>query len=112
MQYSGVVDAVKRMLADEGIAGFYKGEPLSPRALGGRGFNLGQRRLPAPQPVRLMAVCGPCPQCFGCITDCLERELCIVHGVTNRVAVDMLCASTLRPAYEGDQHAVCVPRWD
>lgn len=25
MQYSGVVDAVKRMLADEGIAGFYKG---------------------------------------------------------------------------------------
>lgn len=26
MQYNGVVDAVRRMLADEGIAGFYKGE--------------------------------------------------------------------------------------
>lgn len=26
MQYKGVVDAVRRMLADEGIAGFYKGE--------------------------------------------------------------------------------------
>jgi hypothetical protein len=26
MQYNGVVDAVKRMLADEGVAGFYKGK--------------------------------------------------------------------------------------
>lgn len=26
MQYTGVMDAVKRMLADEGVAGFYKGE--------------------------------------------------------------------------------------
>lgn len=25
MQYTGVMDAIKRMLADEGIAGFYKG---------------------------------------------------------------------------------------
>jgi hypothetical protein len=25
MQYNGLVDAVRRMLADEGIAGFYKG---------------------------------------------------------------------------------------
>lgn len=25
-RYSGVVDAVRRMLADEGIAGFYKGK--------------------------------------------------------------------------------------
>lgn len=29
MQYTGVVDAVRRMLADEGLAGFYKGGLVS-----------------------------------------------------------------------------------
>lgn len=35
MQYTGVVDAVRRMLGDEGLAGFYKGGSMSGLCCGG-----------------------------------------------------------------------------
>lgn len=57
MQYSGVVDAVKRMLADEGIAGFYKGESLWPRVLREGGFHFAAEAL----------ACTPHSEVDGCM---------------------------------------------